>query len=104
MKYTDESGEHVEFRIIEEVKAKWQKLAGHLDLPDTTIANETAKPCWTPEGACHNVFTKWLKEEGRPPYTWATLIKVLKEMTEHNVLVRKINLALDNQQKQQMNW
>ena len=99
MEYTDENSGLVVVHIIEEVKAEWVNLAGLLDLPAKTVANEMAKPGWTPDTACHSVFTTWLGEEGRQPYTWATLIKVLEEMTKHKELVRKINSALDYQQK-----
>ena len=99
MEYQNENGEHVEVHVIDEVKANWIKLVGHLHLPDITVANEMAKPGWTPDSACLNVFTTWLSGEGRQPCTWATLIKALEEMTGYRDFVKNVRFTLDNQQQ-----
>ena len=94
MEYQDEWGREVEVRIIDEVKAKWIELVAALDLPNRTVANEKAKPGWTPDTACHNVLTTWLSGEGRDPHTWSTVIQALKEIGGFKVVIGKIKLAL----------
>ena len=95
MEYQDNEGEDVEIRIIDEVKADWTKLVHALELPSVTVANEMAKPGWTPDTACSNVFSAWLSGSGVNPITWMTVLKALKKLGGYKEFIKQVKLALE---------
>ena len=94
MEYRNEEDKEDEIRILDQVTAKWEDLVLALDLPDVFIANEKAKPGWTPHNACCNAFSTWLNGEGAEPLTWATVLKALKRVGGCQKLIKQVELAL----------
>ena len=95
MDYQNEKNEEVEVRIIYQVKANWRGLVHALELPEVTVANEEARPGWTPESACSSVFTAWLTGGGANPHTWTTVLKALKKLGGYKQFIKQVELALD---------
>ena len=100
MEYQDENGKEIEVRILDKVKPSWINLANALSLPQNTEANEKAVAGWTPEGACRNVFSKWLNGSGVYPLTWPTLLKALKKLGGYKHFIGQIKYALDAEYKE----
>ena len=73
---------HKNVRIIDELQADLQALSDLLQLPDTTVRNLRTARNFTADDGCRSVFQKWLGGEGRQPRTWATLIKVIRELNK----------------------
>ena len=95
MEYKNKKMEEVKVQIIDEVKPRWPQFVHALELPARTIANEMAKPGWTPDTACSNVFIAWLSGEGAKPHTWATVFKALKKIGDCKELIKQVKLALN---------
>ena len=87
MSYT-EDGRDVHFRLMQQVRPHWRKLAIALDFPEYEIAIMEKK-----DDPAYYLFSEWLRganqEKDPRPVTWRTLIAALRHagvQEEANVL------------------
>ena len=92
MSYTGEDGRVVHFRVMQQVRPHWRKLAIALDFPEYEIATIEKK-----DDPVYYLFSEWLREANQEmdprPVTWRTLIEALQHagvQEEANVLEKHI--------------
>ena len=67
--------------VVGEVAGKWEPVAIQLGVEESLIAIVTRNHPGDCEGACRDVFVRWLKGErnsGRKEKTWHALLKALE--------------------------
>ena len=84
-----------EVRIVENVVAKWEKLAIRFGFEGTRISSIKRGAFFQPEDACFKMFIRWLNgEHDLKPPTWYNLIRCLEETNEFLSLARDIKEAI----------
>ena len=91
-----------EVRIIENIAAKWEKVARHFNFDPTgyTIDLIDARHPSNPEACCTDMMKLWLRGRGRQPATWATLVEVLRN-AEFNVLASEVEQMMTKSGRKQ---
>lgn len=80
-----------EMRLMESVAANWEKLAIRFGFEETRICNIRRGAFFQLEGACFNMFIRWLNgEHDLKPPTWYNLIQCLEETSEFKSLARDV--------------
>ena len=77
MSYTGEDGRDVHFRLMDQLKPHWRRLAIGLKFPQNKIAIIENK-----DDPVYYLFSEWLRganqEKDPRPVTWRTLIEALR--------------------------
>ena len=77
MSYTGEDGEDVHFRLMDQVKPHWKRLAIALKFPQHEIATMENK-----DDPVYYLLTEWLhganQEKDKRPVIWGTLVQALR--------------------------
>ena len=76
MSYTGEDGRDVHFRLMDQLKPHWRRLAIALKFPQHEIAIMENK-----DDSLYYLFSEWLRganQEDPRPVTWRTLIEALR--------------------------
>ena len=79
MSYTGENGRDVHFRLMDQLKLHWRRLAIALKFPQLEIAIMEKK-----DDPVYYLFSEWLRganhgqEKDPRPVTWRTLIQALR--------------------------
>ena len=80
---------------MENVAAKWEKLAFRLGFEETRICNIIRGAFFQLEDACLKMFIRWLNgEHDLKPPTWYNLIQCLEETSEFKNLARDVKEAI----------
>ena len=83
MSYTGEDGETINFRLMDQVKPHWRRLAIALMFPQYEIDAMEDK-----SDPVYYIFSEWLRganqEKDSRPVTWRTLINILRVANVHN--------------------
>ena len=66
-------------RVIEQVAAKWEKVATRLYFKSHDLSHIRQDSHRQTIDACRTVFIEWLQGKGRKPTSWDTVIKALEE-------------------------
>ena len=77
--------------IIKHIAAKWRKVGIHFNFDPTgyTIDLIEERRRADPEACCTDMMMEWLGGRGRQPATWATLVKILRNV-EFTVLANDV--------------
>ena len=77
MSCTGENGEDVHFRLMDQVKPHWRRLAIALKFPQHEIATMENK-----DDPVYYLFSEWLRganqEKDKRPVIWGTLVQALR--------------------------
>ena len=83
MSYTGEDGKTINFRLMDQVKPHWRRLAIALMFPQHEIAAIADE-----KDPVYYIFSEWLRganqEDSSRPVTWRTLINALRVANVHN--------------------
>ena len=83
MSYTNKDGKTINFRLIDQLKPHWRRLATALMFPQHKIAAIADE-----NDPMYCIFSEWLQganqEKDSRPVTWRTLINALRVANVHN--------------------
>ena len=83
MSYTSEDGKTINFRLMDQVKPHWRRLAIAFMFPQHEIAVMESK-----DDPMYYLLSEWLQganqEKDSRPVTWRTLINALRVANVHN--------------------
>ena len=81
-------------RVIDEVAAKWEKLAMRLYFKSHDMDRIRRDHHQDSTAACQTMFSEWLNGKGRGPISWNTLIQALRE-AKMTLLASNLELIID---------
>ena len=95
MSCTGEDGEDVHFRLMDQVKPHWRRLAIALKFPQHEIATMENK-----DDPVYYLLTEWLRganqEKDKRPVIWGTLVQALRFANiqeESNILEKQVFIS-----------
>lgn len=89
------SGDGEEVSVITSLAPDWKQIGVFMDFDengqhlDVIAADQTLR---TPVDRCQKMFQHWLNGNGRDPFSWSTVIEILRDAKKGNEADKLVNI------------